>query len=306
MLSPRLKLRHLNAFLETARLGGVARAGAALGMTQPAVSKAIAEFESIIDAPLFDRSRRALTLTPAGELLVRFGQSAFAMLQQGLDSVEAIKTGTGFVAFGALPTVTAELVPRALQRFARGPLACRSLVETGPSPYLLERLRTAAIEFVVGRLADAEAMLGLSFEHLYSEHLVLVVRPDHALLNHTSVTLQQAAAHKLLMPPRGAIIRPAVDALLLAGGVARLTAEIETVSNSLGRAYTLRSDAVWVISEGVVRGDLANGTLARLPVDMRATLGPIGITTRTGADLTPPARDLLDCLRAEVAAERQD
>ncbi len=59
-------------------------------------------------------------------------------------------------------------------------------------------------------------------------------------------------------------------------------AETETVSNSLGRALALQSDAVWAISEGVVSDDLAAGRLVRLPVDMGA--GPIGITTRTAAD----------------------
>ena len=99
------------------------------------------------------------------------------------------------------------------------------------------------------------------------------------------------------MPPRQAIIRPAVDALLIAGGLGRLVAEIETVSNSLGRSYALLTDAVWIISHGVVARDLAEGQLVRLPVDMRATRGPIGITTRNGAELTAPARALCDCLR---------
>jgi LysR family pca operon transcriptional activator len=301
MLDQRIKLRHLNSVLETARLGGVARAGEALGMTQPAVSKAIAELEAIVGTPLFDRSRRALSLTPAGELFVRHAQAAMATLQNGLDTLEADRTGSNVVAFGALPTVAAGVIPRALERFAGSPAACRTVVESGPSPYLLGLLRTAAIDFVVGRLARPAAMEGLSFEHLYSEQLVLVVRPGHPLATRDALTLQEVAAYQLLMPPREAIIRPEVDGLLIAGGVGRLAVAIETVSNSLGRSYALSTDAVWIISEGVVSRDLAIGQLVRLPVDMRSTLGPIGITTRTDADLPPATQMLIGCIRAVAA-----
>jgi len=300
MLDQRIKLRHLNSFLETVRQGGVARAGVELGMTQPAVSKAIGELEDILGAALFDRSRRALALTPAGEMFARFAQAGLATLQQGLDTLEAVRDGSSVVALGALPTVAAGIVPRALQRFAQSPLACRALVESGPSPYLLGLLRKAATDFVVGRLASGDSMDGLSFEHLYSEQLTLVVRPGHPLAGRENVTLADVAAHQLLVPPREAIIRPEVDALLIAGGVGRLTAEIETVSNSLGRAYALMTDAVWVISDGAVAGDVAAGQLVRLPVDMCTTLGPIGITTRSGAELSPPAEALLECLRQAV------
>ena len=300
-LDPRIKLRHLSAFLETVRHHGVARAGNELGMTQPAVSKSIAELEAILGVALFDRTRRALTLTPAGDLFLRFAQAGIATLRQGVETLAEAQRGTSFIAFGALPTVTAGVVPRALQRFASSSFACRTLVESGPSPYLLELLRNAAVDFVVGRLADPRAMDGLSFEHLYSEELALVVRPGHPLAAQAALELRSLEAFQLLLPPRQAIIRPAVDALLIAGGIGRTVNEIETVSNSLGRSYTLLSDAIWIISHSVVAGDLETGQLLRLAIDTRATRGPIGITTRSGVELGLPARALLDAVRQSVA-----
>ena len=300
-LDPRIKLRHLSAFLETVRHHGVARAGNELGMTQPAVSKSIAELEAILGVALFDRTRRALTLTAAGDLFLRFAQAGIATLRQGVETLAEAQRGTSFIAFGALPTVTAGVVPRALQRFASSSFACRTLVESGPSPYLLELLRNAAVDFVVGRLADPRAMDGLSFEHLYSEELALVVRPGHPLAAQAALELRSLEAFQLLLPPRQAIIRPAVDALLIAGGIGRTVNEIETVSNSLGRSYTLLSDAIWIISHSVVAGDLETGQLLRLAIDTRATRGPIGITTRSGVELGLPARALLDAVRLSVA-----
>ena len=303
LLDPRIKLRHLLCFVEITRQGGVARAGAELGMTQPAVSKAVAELEAILGVRLFDRSRRALTLTSYGEMFLRFATAGLATLRQGADTIVEARAGSGFVAFGALPTVAAGVVPAALRRFAASSLACRTLVESGPSPYLLELLRTAAIGFVVGRMANPEAMDGLSFEHLYSEELAFVVRPGHPLAGVAELDPRSMAGFEALMPPRRAIIRPAVDALLLAAGVGRFALEIETVSNSLGRSYALMSDAIWIISRGVVASDLAAGQLVRLPVDVSATLGPVGITTRSGADLSLPAQAMLEAVR-QAAGDR--
>ena len=303
LLDPRIKLRHLLCFVEITRQGGVARAGAELGMTQPAVSKAAAELEAILGVPLFDRSRRALTLTSYGEMFLRFATAGLATLRQGADTIAEARAGSGFVAFGALPTVAAGVVPAALRRFAASSLACRTLVESGPSPYLLELLRTAAIGFVVGRMANPEAMDGLSFEHLYSEELAFVVRPGHPLAGVAELDPRSMAGFEALMPPRRAIIRPAVDALLLAAGVGRFALEIETVSNSLGRSYALMSDAIWIISRGVVANDLAAGQLVRLPVDVSATLGPVGITTRSGAELSLPVQAMLEAVR-QAAGDR--
>ena len=303
LLDPRIKLRHLLCFVEITRQGGVARAGAELGMTQPAVSKAAAELEAILGVPLFDRSRRALTLTSYGEMFLRFATAGLATLRQGADTIAEARAGSGFVAFGALPTVAAGVVPAALRRFAASSLACRTLVESGPSPYLLELLRTAAIGFVVGRMANPEAMDGLSFEHLYSEELAFVVRPGHPLAGVAELDPRSMAGFEALMPPRRAIIRPAVDALLLAAGVGRFALKIETVSNSLGRSYALMSDAIWIISRGVVANDLAAGQLVRLPVDVSATLGPVGITTRSGAELSLPVQAMLEAVR-QAAGDR--
>lgn len=296
-LNPRIKLRHLAAFVETVRQGGVAQAGAELGMTQPAVSKAIAELEDILGTALFDRSRRALSLTSDGEMFQRFAQTGLGTLRQGIDAIEEARSGSKFIALGALPTVTAGVVPRALAQFARSSFACRTLVESGPSPYLLDLLRTAAIDFVVGRMAQPSAMDGLSFEHLYSDALALVVRPGHPLASAASVNLSALAAWQLLLPPRQAIIRPAVDALLISGGIGQPRNDIETVSNSLGRSYTLLSDAIWIISHGVVERDLAAGQLTRLAVDTTGTQGAVGIITRPTADLSLASRALIDCIR---------
>jgi LysR family pca operon transcriptional activator len=140
-------------------------------------------------------------------------------------------------------------------------------------------------------------MTGLSFEHLYSERIVLAVRVAHPLLAVRPLDLRQIERFPILMPSPGAIIRAAVQRFRLSHSLGKLHDQIETVSNSLRRAIVGASDAVWIISEGAVAGDVAEGRLATLPVDTSDTVGPIGITTRTGMAQTPQADALIRVIR---------
>ena len=65
---------------------------------------------------------------------------------------------------------------------------------------LLSQLRTGDLDLVVGRLADPDLMTGLSFEHLYSERISFVVRPDHPLLQEKPFELGRIARYTVLMP----------------------------------------------------------------------------------------------------------
>ena len=162
---------------------------------------------------------------------------------------------------------------------------------------LLSQLRTGDLDLVVGRLADPELMTGLSFEHLYSERVSFIVRPGHPLLKARPFNLAKLAGYTVLMPTEGSIIRPMVDRFLIAHGIGSLPDQIETVSMAFGRRYTRMSDAVWLISRGVVAEDLEEGVLAELPIATDAATGPVGLTTR--ADIPPslPAVMLMQTIR---------
>ena len=301
LIDPRIKLRHLACFVETDRQGGVIPAADALGLTQPAISKSLAELEQILGVALFDRSRRKLALTDYGALFLRHANAALAALRQGVETVSEAHGAEAVVRLGALPTVEVDVVPRAVARFASGPLACRVHVESGPSPHLLGLLRAGVIDLVVGRMPAPEVMVGLSFEHLYSEPLVLALRPGHPVLADPAPSLRKIAPFPTLVPPRGAIIRNTVESVLLAAGITRLPREIETVSNSFARAYALRTDAIWFISRSVVAADLASGALAALDIDMKASVGAIGITTRAGSELDLLTTALISAIREAPA-----
>jgi LysR family pca operon transcriptional activator len=296
-VDPRVKLRHIACFLEVARQRHVGKAASALALTQPAVTKTILELEAILSAELFDRTRRPLALTGHGEVFLRYAGAAMTALQQGVQSMHGATEVVG-LAVGALPTVSARILPAAVAAFARHGDGVRLRIVTGPNPYLLAQLRQGDLDLVIGRMAEPAVMTGLSFEHLYSERIALVVRAGHPLAAAgRAFDLGGIAAYPLLMPPPDSIIRPTVDRFLLAHGIAQPPSGIETVSDSFARGYLRMSDAVWVISEGVVADDIAHGTLAELPVDTSDTLGPVGLTMRADTAPTLPMQLFMRAVR---------
>jgi LysR family pca operon transcriptional activator len=297
LLDPRIKLRHIACFLEVARLKSVVAAADALAISQPAASKTIQELEELLGVALFDRSRRSLFLSPFGEVFQRYAAASVAALRQGVDSIAQAQTDAVIVKVGALPTVSARILPRAVEQFTAQGLRARARIITGPNDYLLSLLRLGDVDIVIGRMAEPGAMTGFSFEHLYSEKVVLVVRAGHPLLAARPFNLTMIEAYQALMPPPGSVIRPIVERLLVSHGVTQMRDEVETVSNAFGRNFTRLSDAVWIISEGVVAEDVAEGHLVPLPVDTAETLGPVGFTTRTDTTLSLPAGMLLQSIR---------
>ncbi|WP_332692052.1 pca operon transcription factor PcaQ [Devosia sp.] len=299
-IDPRIKLRHLSCFLEVARLKSVVNAADALNISQPAASKTIQELEELLGTPLFDRSRRSLFLTPFGEVFYRYASTSLAALRQGIDAARGSHEAT-VVKVGALPTVSARILPGAVRQFTSEDRSARTRIITGPNAYLLSLLRTGDVDLVIGRMAEPEAMLGFSFEHLYSERVVMAVRPGHPLLGERQFNLGMIETYQTLMPTPDSVIRRLVDRMLLSHGVTNLRDEVETVSNAFGRSYVRQTDAVWLISEGVVAEDIADGQLALLPVDTGETMGPVGLTTRTDTTQTLAALSLMQAAR-DVAA----
>lgn len=303
IIDGRVKYRHIQCFLEVARRRSLVKAADALAITQPAVSKTLKELEEILGVRLFERSRKGVELTQFGDVLLHYAGASLAALKQGLDSVaQARMSGDSFLNVGVLPSVAARIFPEAVQRFEAEAIGTVLTMETGPNRFLLGRLRVGELDLVVGRLADPEQMQGLSFTHLYSESVSLVVRRGHPLLDEPLADLLRIADYTVLYPTREAIIRPYVERLLIANGVTHLPKRVETISDTFGRIYTLDSDAVWIISSGVVARDIANGDLVELPVKTAETLGPVGLTTRADTPPTPALILMQACLR--FAAEK--
>ena len=110
-LSPPVHL--LRAFSTVTRFGGVSRAAEALHLTQSAVSKQIKELENWVGVPLFERTRKRLALTPAGERYEKAVRGVLAQLEAATLELITSDDGGGALHLSSLPTFAAKwLIPR--------------------------------------------------------------------------------------------------------------------------------------------------------------------------------------------------
>lgn len=301
-LNGRIKLRHLVAFLEVARLKSVVKAAALLGLSQPAVSKTVQELEDVLGATLFEPNRRPMILTGPGEVFFRYAAASVTALKQGVSMVgdDGANTDIAF-SVGALPTVSAHVLPRALAEVVSRYGAMRPRVVTGPNDVLMSQLRLGDLDLVIGRMPDPETMRGFAFEHLYSERIALVVGPHHPLLTSPPFDMARVAEYQWLLPPPGSVISSTVERYLIAHALRPTAGVIETVSDAFARNYLRLTDGIWFISEGVVAEDVGTGWLATLPAETADTLGPVGLMTQIDTVLPLPAQLLAVALRELVA-----
>lgn len=297
-MHPGVKLRHIRAFLEIAAEGGVSAVARAQGVTQPALSRTLAELEELLGQPLFLRQGRRLVLTEGGRLFRRHAAQAMEALEAG---ALALRPGQGgALRVGVLPTVATRVFPSIVLRFRELRPEILLKVETGPHHHLIRLLRDGGIDLMIGRLPDVSEMPGLSFEHLYDEDVVLVGRAGHPMADWPIAAALAAAP--LILPPSTALIRRAVDDYLAAQGLIGRVAAVETVSLAVGRALCQGSQALWFISRGVVEDEIARGLLIELPLGARFLSGAVGITRRPGAEA--PGLATLEEVARLIAAQR--
>ncbi len=302
----RIKFRHLEAFIAIARAKSLKRAAGQLNLTQPTISKTLKELETILKVSLMDRGRAGVRLTAEGEVFLQFAEQSMSALQSGLTSIAGIGAGAGaLLTIGALPSVAAGILPDAVLRFRGQSPATVVRVLEGPHDDLTDRLRSGALDLVVGRLGRPQTMAGLAFTQLYSEQVVVVVAPDHPLVGVTQ--LDQLRGFPVLYPPPGAAIRPLVARQMIATGMPLFGDRIECASGAFGRAMTLGpSRAIWFISRGVVADDLDHRRLVSLDIDLRATAGPVGIMARAEEVPGPLVHLFRQSLRETVAHSATD
>lgn len=305
MPDTRIKFRHLRTFVEVTRQRSVGKAATVLGVSQPAVSKAIRELEQALGTTLLERDGRGIRVTRFGDLFLQHAGDSLVAIRRGIDSVSRAKTAAAPpLRVGALPTVAARIMPAAVERFVGLKTGVTIKVVTGENRVLLEQLRSDQLDLVVGRLAAPDQMKGLSYAHLYTEQVVFAVKPDHPLLADDAFDFNRMREFTVLMPTRESVIRPFVERFLIAHGIGDLPIEIETVSDGFGRGTLLRSDAIWIISEGVIAVDRDAGRIGILPIDTSETRGSVGLTTRAEAMQSAAAAHLARSVRDTVAGLR--
>ena len=208
-------LRQLSYLKLLAENGSFGRAAEAAHVTQPTLSAGIQELERTLGAPVVDRARSGVILTPVGEEALR---RATTILMEAEDLVEAAKNAgqplTGRFRLGVIPTVAPFLLPRALpalrERFPKLKLFLRE--------DLTQRLLTAlkAGQLDAALIALPFDMSGLASAHVADDELLAAAPPNHPWAQCKQVKPSAIDAQDLILLEDGHCLR---DHVLAACGL---------------------------------------------------------------------------------------
>jgi len=175
-----MNIRQLEIFRAVVVAGSASRASEMLGITQPAVSRAIADLERHLGFSIFDRVRGRLVITPEGELL-------FKEVVQGFEAFDRVRAaavrirdfGSGVVKIASLSALGSTLVPRAISLFNKdNPKIAVSLQIL--SSHAVRDL-VADGQFDIGLVADEVELTGVDHQNFGSFRAVCALPPDHDL-----------------------------------------------------------------------------------------------------------------------------
>src|SRR5436853_3876998 len=206
----------LEAFTEVARLGNVSRAAESLNLTQPALTARLQGLESELEAKLFVRGPRGMSLTDAGATLLPYAQRALGQVSDARNALRDLRSGkVGELFIGAAPAVSTYVLPALLKTFGDAHPDVRLGVSTGHTEEVLEMVLRRQVHLGVGRpIRHAEAEL----IPLFDDELVLVVARHHPFARRDRIRLQELADDRLILFDRASSYYELTSSLIRQAG----------------------------------------------------------------------------------------
>jgi len=268
-----ITLRHLRALVALSDLKLVARVSEALGVTQPAVSKQIAELERIVGVPVVTRDRNRLYLTPIGVRLADHARVALGQLDRAAFDIEAMTSGvSGSVSVGVVSSVAPTLMSGTIELFKRSTPQANVSVSEGHFVELLPQLEAGALDLVIARIWQPQELAGIDQMALFSEPIVVVAGHNHPLSQGGDVTWTDVTTYPWILPQPGSVARQAVDALFAANGLSPPNNTIASLSIALNLELLRAMPALGLLPQRLAQAQAARGETVILPLDTRDLL----------------------------------
>lgn len=294
----RLKTRHLLLLLHLYEQRSVLRAAEAANMTQPAASKLLAEMESLLGVPLFERHARGVEPTWYGQVLIRRARFALSEIGRAHDEIHAMRTGRmGQASIGTVVNPGTNLVPQAIAVVKRDFPDILIKVEMDYSRPLVARLLDGQLDIVIGRIMGPEGASELDFEPLADEPHSVIVRAGHPLARRDRVTHADLADYGWIMPPAASVLRSRLDAVFLEHGLSPPQNIVETSSLPVIIHLLRHSDLLTALPAESVAPYLQTGQMHVLPIELGVRMEFFGIIRRRDQLLSPGAERVLEALR---------
>lgn len=303
VLRSNLKLKHLQLLVALDQFRHLGRTAEFLSLTQPAVSKTLAEVERLFGLDLFVRSTRGTEPTPYGDTVVRFARSVLADFARTRDEIESVASGAaGRVNVGAMVVATPGLLARAVALLKQRSAQTTVSVEEGDLTRLLPRLRVGELDLIAGRLEPGYSAPDLDTEALYDEPMCIVAPPRHALAAQRRVGWADLARLPWVVPPPWASSRIKLNQLFYKHGLNPPVDLVETASFLATVTFMRQRQAIGFVARGVARQLQQDGLAKTLPIKVPIELPAVGLIMLRGRLRTPACEQLLQCLRAAAQA----
>ena len=266
-------LLQLKSFVAVVEQGGFTAASRRLGLSQPAVSRAVATLEKELELPLLVRGRDGLTLTEAGALALTHAREAVRHLTLMRTELAALAGEiTGTLSLASLPSVTGTLVAPHLRAFTqRHPAVTIRLLE-GSEQEVRDWLDQGAAEAGVVSLP----IKGLSVAVLGDQDMVAVVPSDNRLADWDEVSYAELAKEPFIRSTGGCaevytpVARRAGVEFDVAFEAREMSAVLEIVRAGLGVSI-VPSAGLPDLPDGVVVRPLVPKTVRRLGIAVSAS-----------------------------------
>jgi DNA-binding transcriptional LysR family regulator len=195
-----MELRHLHYFIAVAEELHFSRAAERLHISQPPLSQQIRDLEEELGVKLFERTKRQVHLTEAGNVFLERSYLVVAQLEQAIEATQRIGRGeVGRLAIGFVDSAMYTLLPEILRSFREQFPAVELRLHELTTAQQVQALHDKQVDVGIVRSAISEP--GLSAECLLPESLVLALPENHPLSAQTQVSLSVLADESFILFP---------------------------------------------------------------------------------------------------------
>ena len=296
----------LKALLAVAQLRSESRAARALAISQPAVHRSLRALEHLCGASLFQKSARGTRLTDAGEVLLRRTKLAFSEVRALEGDIAAWRGQLrGRVVVAALPLSVGMVLPQAVDAVLRRHPEMEIDIVDGTYESLLQQLRSADVDLIVGALRPSSVFDDVRQELLFEDDLAVVASAGHPSLALPNPGLGDLLKWEWVVPLEGTPASAALTNAFVEQGLAAPLGSLRASSPAMTRALVLQTGRLAVASRGqALEENHAGGLLRIVPVPLPGTKRSIGVIVRGEGEPAPDLRALIDEMLAVVKHTR--
>jgi DNA-binding transcriptional LysR family regulator len=302
----RLRMRDLHAFLTVTQCGSMAKAAEQLGISQPAISKVVADLESAFGVRLLDRGRKGVEPTSYGAALLRRSVAAFDELRQSVRDIEFLSDpARGEVKLQCHESFAATILPQLIRRFsAIYPNVVLHVDHVVTTLLALPALRSRECDLVLGRphvpLKDED----FNVEFLFDDPMVVAAGTHNQLARRRKIDLADLIDEPwILQAPHTGNYKRLSEAFH-ARGLDVPKTSLVTLSMPLIVDFLANGPFITAYPRSMV----VHNSLKVLPVDLPARPWPVVITTLKNRTMSPVVERFVEQVRdftRPMRAERQ-